>query len=207
MIILELFISKNKYMGWRDGSVIKSTGYSSRRPRFNSQCPHGSLQPSATPVLEELMQRHVGKEHLFWEVIQQAWFLETLKAIQAQFFKKKKSQLLFRNSLCIKKIEAHESLSEFSLRKCGFSLCCTCQEPSPWQSITLLTTWEIIFNCINLCHCCGWQKTILWANCFHTTQTQNPDRTGNFPLPLLLPLSILPSSLLLPPSLPDPQVN
>jgi hypothetical protein len=32
--------------GWRDGSAVKSTDCSSRGPEFNSQQPHGSLQPS-----------------------------------------------------------------------------------------------------------------------------------------------------------------
>jgi hypothetical protein len=32
--------------GWRDGSVIKSTDYSSRGPEFNYQQPHGGLQTS-----------------------------------------------------------------------------------------------------------------------------------------------------------------
>jgi hypothetical protein len=41
--------NNNKY-GWRDGSVIKSTGCSSRGQRFDSQHPHGSLQSSLTPV-------------------------------------------------------------------------------------------------------------------------------------------------------------
>ena len=36
--------------GCRDGSVVKSTDCSSRGPGFNSQQPHGSLQPSVTPV-------------------------------------------------------------------------------------------------------------------------------------------------------------
>jgi hypothetical protein len=33
-------------MGWRDGSVVKSTDCSSRGPEFNSQQPHGGSQPS-----------------------------------------------------------------------------------------------------------------------------------------------------------------
>jgi hypothetical protein len=37
---------KHIYKGWRDGSEVKSTMYSSRGPEFNSQQPHGSLQPS-----------------------------------------------------------------------------------------------------------------------------------------------------------------
>ena len=34
------------YMGWRDGSVVKSTDCSSRGPEFNFQQPHGGSQPS-----------------------------------------------------------------------------------------------------------------------------------------------------------------
>jgi hypothetical protein len=41
--------------GWRDGSAVKSTDCSSRGPRFNSQHPHGSLQPSI-----------IGSDALFW---------------------------------------------------------------------------------------------------------------------------------------------
>jgi hypothetical protein len=39
---------QQKYMklGWRDGSVVKSTDCSSRSPEFNSQQPHGGSQPS-----------------------------------------------------------------------------------------------------------------------------------------------------------------
>jgi len=32
--------------GWRDGSLIKSTNFSSRGLEFNSQHPHGGSQPS-----------------------------------------------------------------------------------------------------------------------------------------------------------------
>jgi hypothetical protein len=32
--------------GWRDGSVVKSTDYSSRGLEFNSQHLHGGSQPS-----------------------------------------------------------------------------------------------------------------------------------------------------------------
>jgi hypothetical protein len=38
--------NNNKNGGWRDGSVVKSTDYSSRGPEFNSQQPHGGSQPS-----------------------------------------------------------------------------------------------------------------------------------------------------------------
>jgi hypothetical protein len=37
---------KNPERGWRDGSAVESTDYSSRGPEFNSQQPHGSSQPS-----------------------------------------------------------------------------------------------------------------------------------------------------------------
>ena len=35
-------------MNWRDGSEDKSISYSSRGSEFNSQQPHGSLQPFVT---------------------------------------------------------------------------------------------------------------------------------------------------------------
>ena len=44
--------------GWRDGSEVKSTDCSSRRPRFNSQHPHGSSQLSVTPVPGNLTPLH-----------------------------------------------------------------------------------------------------------------------------------------------------
>jgi hypothetical protein len=43
------------HMGWRDGSVVKSTDCSSRGPAFNSQQPHGGSQPSV-----------MGSNALFW---------------------------------------------------------------------------------------------------------------------------------------------
>jgi hypothetical protein len=42
-------------MGWRDGSVVKSSDCSSRGPEFNSQQPHGGLQ-----------QSEMGSDALFW---------------------------------------------------------------------------------------------------------------------------------------------
>jgi hypothetical protein len=39
-------VCKEERQGWRDGSVVKSTGYSSRGPEFNPQQPHGGSQPS-----------------------------------------------------------------------------------------------------------------------------------------------------------------
>lgn len=44
--------------GWRDGSVIKSSGSSSRGPRFNFQHPHGSLQLSVIPGGGDLAPSH-----------------------------------------------------------------------------------------------------------------------------------------------------
>jgi hypothetical protein len=44
---------------WRDDdSAIKSIGYSSREPTFNSQHPHGSSQPSVTPVPGNMTPSH-----------------------------------------------------------------------------------------------------------------------------------------------------
>ena len=36
--------------GWRDSSVVKSTGCSSSEDKIDSQCLHGGSQPSGTPV-------------------------------------------------------------------------------------------------------------------------------------------------------------
>jgi len=46
--------------GWRDGSVVKGTDCSSRSPEFNSQQPHGGLQPS-----------EIKSDTLFWCVWRQ----------------------------------------------------------------------------------------------------------------------------------------
>jgi hypothetical protein len=35
-----------KLWSWRESSAVKSTDYSSRGPKFNSQQPHGGSQPS-----------------------------------------------------------------------------------------------------------------------------------------------------------------
>jgi hypothetical protein len=48
---------KNTEVGWRDGSVVKHTDYSTRGPEFNSQQPHGGLQPSV-----------MKSDALFWYV-------------------------------------------------------------------------------------------------------------------------------------------
>jgi hypothetical protein len=41
--------NKKEYQsgGWSDGSVVKSTGCSSRGSEFSSKQPHGGLQPSS----------------------------------------------------------------------------------------------------------------------------------------------------------------
>lgn len=47
---------EEKWSGWRDGSVVKGTGYcSSRRLWSSSQHPHGSTQSSETPVPGDMM--------------------------------------------------------------------------------------------------------------------------------------------------------
>jgi hypothetical protein len=43
---LLMFINIKVDLGWRDGSVVKSTEYSSRGSEFKSQQPHGGSQPS-----------------------------------------------------------------------------------------------------------------------------------------------------------------
>jgi hypothetical protein len=47
---------------WRDGSVVKSPDCSSRRPGFNSQHLHSSLQLSVTPVPGDLTYSHRYKQ-------------------------------------------------------------------------------------------------------------------------------------------------
>jgi hypothetical protein len=47
--------NKKDEKGWRDGSVVKSTGCFSRRPGFSSQLPHSCSQPSITPISGDLM--------------------------------------------------------------------------------------------------------------------------------------------------------
>jgi hypothetical protein len=55
-IYLLLHISTLK-LGWRDGSVVKSTDCSSEGPEFKSQQPHGGSQPSV-----------MRSDALFWGV-------------------------------------------------------------------------------------------------------------------------------------------
>jgi hypothetical protein len=50
-------LKDGRLLGWRDGSVVKSTDCSSKGPEFNSQQPHGGSQPSV-----------MGSDALFWFV-------------------------------------------------------------------------------------------------------------------------------------------
>jgi hypothetical protein len=54
---------RNQVEGWRGGSAVKSTGCSSRGPRFNSQQPHGSSQLSVTPRSDAVTQTYIQAEH------------------------------------------------------------------------------------------------------------------------------------------------
>lgn len=55
---LHSFASKTSVFSWRDGSVHKSTGCSSRVSGFNSQHPCGSSELSVTSVLGGLTPSH-----------------------------------------------------------------------------------------------------------------------------------------------------
>jgi len=55
-------------LGWRGGSVVKSTDCSSRGPEFKSQQPHGGSQPSL-----------MGSDALFWCVWRQQSILIYIK--------------------------------------------------------------------------------------------------------------------------------
>jgi hypothetical protein len=54
-ILKTLTVKKYTILGWRDGSVVKSTDCSCKGPEFNSQQPHGGSQPSV-----------MGSDALFW---------------------------------------------------------------------------------------------------------------------------------------------
>ena len=56
-ILKYLARNENDLLGWRDGSVVKSTDCSSEGPEFKSQQPHGGSQLSVT-----------GSDALFWSV-------------------------------------------------------------------------------------------------------------------------------------------
>lgn len=46
---------ETEYIDRRGGSMVKNMGYSSGRPRFHFQHPHGNSQPSTTPFLVNKM--------------------------------------------------------------------------------------------------------------------------------------------------------
>lgn len=48
MVLYALLFKSLKYVAWgsREGLEVKSTGYSSSGPEFNSQQPYSGLQPS-----------------------------------------------------------------------------------------------------------------------------------------------------------------
>jgi hypothetical protein len=48
-------LSRVSDRGWRDGSMVKTSGCSSKGSEFNSQHPHGGSQPSA-----------MGSDAVFW---------------------------------------------------------------------------------------------------------------------------------------------
>ena len=50
-----MFVSLILSWGLRDGSAVKNTDYSSRRPEFNSQHTRGSSHPSVAPVAGDLV--------------------------------------------------------------------------------------------------------------------------------------------------------
>lgn len=59
--------------GWRDGSKVKSTGYSSGGAGFNSQHSHGSSYLAVAPILGYLAPSniHLGKtpKHIKYNII------------------------------------------------------------------------------------------------------------------------------------------
>jgi hypothetical protein len=60
------YIFKKKWglWGWRDGSAVKSTGCSSRRPGSSSQHPHGSSQLSviSVPGYQTHSHKHISRQ-------------------------------------------------------------------------------------------------------------------------------------------------
>ena len=66
LLTLFLFIidlHKSDHGGWRDGSAVKITDCSSRRPKFNSQHPRGSSQLSATSISDTFTQIYIQTKH------------------------------------------------------------------------------------------------------------------------------------------------
>ena len=53
-------------MDWRDGSVVKSTGCSSRGPEFKSQQPHGGLWLSmkGSSGMTPTLKKKKGKQQI-----------------------------------------------------------------------------------------------------------------------------------------------
>jgi restriction endonuclease len=43
-------ITEENFLGWRDGSMVKSTDCSSEGPEFKSQQPHGGSQPISNEI-------------------------------------------------------------------------------------------------------------------------------------------------------------
>jgi hypothetical protein len=54
-----------KKMSWRVGSVIKSTGYSSRGPSFDSQHPYRGSPSSVTPIPDNLTLSSEGTRQTY----------------------------------------------------------------------------------------------------------------------------------------------
>ena len=59
------YFLKRFILGWRGGSGVKSTGYSSRGPGFNSQHLHDSSHLSVTPVPGDLTQIYMQAKHQY----------------------------------------------------------------------------------------------------------------------------------------------
>jgi hypothetical protein len=65
---------KIHFRGWWGSSAVKTTGCCCRRPWFNSQHPHGSLQASVTPVPRDLelssglLERYARTQCMFIQV-------------------------------------------------------------------------------------------------------------------------------------------
>lgn len=53
---------------WRDDSVIKSTNYSSKGPRLNSQHPYDGSQPSITSVQRVAVPRERSQSSVRWQL-------------------------------------------------------------------------------------------------------------------------------------------
>jgi hypothetical protein len=69
-------------LGWRDGSVVKSTDCSPSGPEFNSQQLHGGSQPFV-----------MGSDALFWSVLRSNSILAYIKISKKQTSKPWENQL------------------------------------------------------------------------------------------------------------------